>query len=1392
MSLIALAIAGIAATSAAPTSAHATTPDHLLRIADIHLDVLEGPRKGDIVHIDLARSAYNAVLDANSTATPRQLAAAHRGLQELDAAVSGAQGTLESVFPPLRILWHQEQLLVSGNAESAAMKAAVSGLLTSRAGTVLASTPGQHIVLGVSEAGNVGVERSLRSTLQSVTDHLVLDDRDLFEVIDAQDIASIRHGTMPAHALRELIAALSTQTSSPPGVAVIMAKESLADGPLHAGQASLQVWTPSAEGGITSKLWTSDGLAMSMPPGGWWGFLLAASAGWPAGVLCYWICRRLDRALARDEPLVWWIAPAVAGVGLATAAITSAGLDSMDANLSIPMLSTKGITWIGLSLASVTLLPFAVPYLALAKLKVARSRLGDADTIALVLGAATLGGGGWAIRAIWQSEGAQAAMVALGCLVSVTVAAAVAIGMHLGRSSGKTTLLSRVRAAITIGVWVSFLVVLLTGDPRLVVVGAAGAVAIMLADLTILRWVARRRSGVAEPKVEDLAGTATEASVSAMLTSPPMIVTDATRAAIDTAVTHLVGPDSRVPQIEVVLIEADRGAGKTRLARSIADQCRRTLAAEDPDHPCEVLFGDCDDPAGGGSDISFEPFAQALAEYVDASQFKDPRSLAKGLQKGLATVGSTIAPLATGGLGSFMAGAPSEEDDHEMSRQEVAETVGKVLTRITGDGTRVVFILDDMHWAEESGVMGVLPDVIQTIAEDARDSGENDVCFIFATRGQSSASGAVFRSWLDELNTDGTIRLHDTAMADLSSAGWPQIREALLSGEQWLNMLPTDAARIRRVLDARDLVTPLDVLALLKAALAKGMLQPGQRRVRLAASADLDALPVDSGYDGLVRADLQELNPELLDILQCCAVVGRTFRPSVVADVFRVDLIALLQQLRAAEDKQLISDNRHRDDHYEFTDKRVVRVLRSMCSEDPNELKQSSELARAYHKRLVEHLVASYGISTEIPDHVPDHDLIAIADHAWAVHDANATDAFRYAAMIGARLTSLCLFRPARRVLTRAVEFARHHPETVSVQDAAQLGLDLVKCLTASGEDDALRASTAEWVQALASKHPENEATRRIEIDIELLDAERRSRSADPRDRDLARARLREMLGRNDLTPAQRLRGMFYDAFAMPRQPAGDQIEAYERTAAAMDAALEETEELAQRRDILTIQSELLNAMGLALVGSGAPDRAKPVLTASLALNREPWLSDKKGQGIALGALGDCEKQLGNVDEAIRLWRRNLVLSRTMHDLSGVCRMASQIAAALLDQVPRSEAAITEARSLYVESAEAARRLENAGSQLCALAGRVRVEHMQLSTDPEAIQELTDAIAVITSFVTGPPSTVGSIPPWAAGIARKTLSEVLDARPDPCGGDLDQLGRALTELCEPQPETVSS
>ncbi|MDP6720458.1 MAG: hypothetical protein QGF59_17480, partial [Pirellulaceae bacterium] len=390
--------------------------------------------------------------------------------------------------------------------------------------------------------------------------------------------------------------------------------------------------------------------------------------------------------------------------------------------------------------------------------------------------------------------------------------------------------------------------------------------------------------------------------------------------------------------------------------------------------------------------------------------------------------------------------SPDPEAERSASEEEVAQIVGRLLLKLTANGRHVVFILDDMQWAESSGVLGILRILVNTLARESQRQGENAVCFIFTSRTESTNDETsdllAFKQWLSEMDDQEILKVHTAPLYDATHRKMDHWRDRLLTGTRWLHLLPTEAAKIRAALRSRDLTTPLEVLVFLRAALEHGLLQPGSGRVKLSPTADLNSLPVDSDFDDQLKAHLETLDRDLLDLLECCSLIGTQFKPSLVAEVFAVDLITVLKQLRIAESRQLVLDIREIDDRFEFVDKRVVRVLRTMCSDDPESQLRAKELARAYHKRILRHLERAYSLPSGDSSKIPLRDLVAIADHAWAIHDSIPDAAVSYAMIAGTQLRLRCAFRQADRVLRRGIALAKSMGDLVSGTHHVQLLLE--------------------------------------------------------------------------------------------------------------------------------------------------------------------------------------------------------------------------------------------------------------------------------------------------------------------------------------------------------------
>jgi class 3 adenylate cyclase len=134
-----------------------------------------------------------------------------------------------------------------------------------------------------------------------------------------------------------------------------------------------------------------------------------------------------------------------------------------------------------------------------------------------------------------------------------------------------------------------------------------------------------------------------------------------------------------------VLISGEPGIGKTRLVTEFV----RTAH----DEGGLVLWGRCDEEL----DVPFQPFAEALSQYVSA--INDDRLLAD-----VGPVAADIAKLVPSlhnripGIGS----APSADADAE--RHRLFESVAEVLA-VTATSDPIVIVLDDIHWADRPSLL---------------------------------------------------------------------------------------------------------------------------------------------------------------------------------------------------------------------------------------------------------------------------------------------------------------------------------------------------------------------------------------------------------------------------------------------------------------------------------------------------------------------------------------------------------------------------------------------------------------------------------------------------------------------------------------------------------------
>ena len=370
-------------------------------------------------------------------------------------------------------------------------------------------------------------------------------------------------------------------------------------------------------------------------------------------------------------------------------------------------------------------------------------------------------------------------------------------------------------------------------------------------------------------------------------------------------------------KIEVVFIEAKTGMGKTRLAREIAAKVAKGF--EKKRFETRILFGDCDDPQYDADLMPYEPFAQALSDELQVNRFSNPSKKAEELRNSAA--GKVIGELAKGSLGPLGVLLDAEEDNQSVKADtnEIAITISKVLAQISDGDKKVIFIIDDTQWMDEDS-FSLLELIIETLSTDPDFKGKNKVSFIFTSRPVSEDDRIKkFLNKSNEVNVNFSI--------NQESFRNNKIVDGIIDS---LNFDFQSKQKLVNYFNNLGIESPLQILQALDTIVEKKMIEIYANKFILIKSADLKTLPKPDDYNRMVEGLLEGLDSRLLDSLQCAAVIGRSFKASIIAEIFKLDILDFLVMLKGAEERNILKDVSEKDDVYEFVQKRMVGIFRNL------------------------------------------------------------------------------------------------------------------------------------------------------------------------------------------------------------------------------------------------------------------------------------------------------------------------------------------------------------------------------------------------------------------------------------------------------------------------------
>ena len=751
------------------------------------------------------------------------------------------------------------------------------------------------------------------------------------------------------------------------------------------------------------------------------------------GIPCTKIYEKLNKQSEGSYPPAWY-GSAVALLSFIIIAFLLRALSLLEIDGGTVVWTPSGLGWISVLVLSMSLLPLFLVYMGSARIKTIGTVLNNPETIStLVLGTFL---GSFTLLAM-------AATVRLGMENALTVIfpAILSAGVpafFLGRAYSKSVMtgdqISKIESLILLPALIVYTFFILQWDLQVLLYATLGLLFITFVANFAPKWIIDALIKDEEDEEKEKSGI----DWLIQKIRVPEFYNESWKKEFNDVVDFVAetGLADDSPEIEVVFIEADMGMGKTRVAKEIASSIE--IKMNDQGFRTEILLGDCDEPYDGADLVPYEPFAQALAKVLNVSRFSNPAKKAEELANSPAgkMVQGAIGAAGAGALGVLL-DAGEDGQSQKADIDEIAKIIAETLTELckedeNGKDGKVVFIIDDTQWIDPDS-FELLEKIIDVLNTEATFQGQNKVSFIFTSRGENDKTKKYLQD-VEMVNIDDSI-----------NQGILQNEKIVAGILEGLKFDTRTKQTLINYFNGIGIESPLQILQTLDTAVAKDMIDAYGGNFILTKGADLKKLPPPQDYLRMVEELLNGLDSRLLDMLQCAAVLGKSFRSSIISEIFKVDMLDFLEMVKGAEAKQIVKDVSAEDDIYEFVEKRMVGIFRNLRKREDEE-EFIPQMVREYHKRYVEIKEKEIKEKSISQNQIPYRDILSLASHSRAVADVYPGKALLYNSLAAARAFSRGLFKVANGFFKNTLVILNYLKSSEKTEKALLLYIDYAKC----------------------------------------------------------------------------------------------------------------------------------------------------------------------------------------------------------------------------------------------------------------------------------------------------------------------------------------------------------
>ena len=599
------------------------------------------------------------------------------------------------------LLVGDEVIEFSNDASEAAFENGLQTLFEGTAGERIKIISEIMFVLPLAGDRDPYMEELARRSLGDLTDHYVIGRHEAAAALDPDEFESLYADPIPAETLEALVEGLENRHMDISGIGIVHLVEKDRVGDVYHGGVYYRYWP--AGGSDFERYWYADGFAEQANGKAVLAGLLLLLA-LPVQWLLVRGARRLDPQL-RDHasPPPHWLALASAGLSALVLVLSLEGVRALSPDLEVHEASMQSMLWYGGVGMGMLFVPLIFTFLAAARIPAVAKGTNNADAVASLLGGSMLGSLTVLGYFSWLRLGAAETLPLLGMAIPTLMILSLQLARAYSDHAIRASRAGLLQAFALLAGLAGYSLYILSWDARMIAIGSCGILVLLVLTALIPRLVrlmeSRTKSETSdEEPVQDKASLAW---LRRTLPEPEFIASKKLHHLLQEARDFVAVSGLEDERVEVVSVRSQAGAGKTRFAQELGRRIAQSF--EGKGEECTVLFGDCDNPDDPDSGaVPYEPFAQAMGDFLGVRRFDDPIRNARALQNGLAEKGlQTVMDAAgLGALGSLLdVSDESESEIRKTTQAEMAQTIASALSSLSQQG-RIVFILDDVQWID--------------------------------------------------------------------------------------------------------------------------------------------------------------------------------------------------------------------------------------------------------------------------------------------------------------------------------------------------------------------------------------------------------------------------------------------------------------------------------------------------------------------------------------------------------------------------------------------------------------------------------------------------------------------------------------------------------------------